>query len=454
VSAPTTYHREDLRRKADSHLWMHFTPLDSGSAGAPPIITRGEGCYIWDSEGHRVLDALSALFCVNLGHGRKDIVEAAIPQATVLGYFSNWSFAHPTAIELAARIADLAPPGLDRVFFTSGGGEAVDSAIKLARQHHKLTGNPHKYKVIARASAYHGSTLGALMATGIKGFKDPFEPVTPGGCHVPNFAEMSAAGLSPEQFAEPIARRIEEEGPETVAAVILEPVQSSGGCQDPPDGYFQRVREICDQHEVLLVSDDVICSWGRLGTWFGGQRYGYEPDIITTAKGLTSGYAPMGAVLASERVTEAFAKQESGPFLHGFTFGGHPLASAIALANLDAIEAEGILEHVTEAEPRLRASLEELSDLPLVVRTHGAGFFQGLEIGRPDGERFSAEESAAMVRHLAGEGWRHGVFFRAEDRAGYPSIIVAPPLIAGEEEFAELNSVLRTVIQGAESLLP
>ena len=257
------------------------------------------------------------------------------------GFFTNWSYAHPRAIELAAKIASLTPGDLNRVFFTSGGGESVETALKVARQFHKLTGNPNKTKVIAREVAYHGTTLGALSATGVTSLRAPFEPFTPGGCHVPNTnLYRLAPGYGVENLAEAIAARIEFEGPETVAAVILEPVQNAGGCFTPPEGYFQRVREICDEHDVLLISDEVICSWGRLGHWFGAERYGYQPDIITTAKGITSAYAPMGAMIASDRVIEPFLEGTSS-FIHGFTFGGHPIASAVALANIAAFEEEG-----------------------------------------------------------------------------------------------------------------
>src|ERR1700737_3334023 len=298
---------DTLQELARRHLWMHFTRMSAYAEHEVPIIVRGEGCYVYDEHGNRYLDGLSALFCVNIGHGRADIAQAGADQARELGFFTNWSYAHPPAIELAARIAALAPGDLNRVFFTSGGSEAVESALKLARQFHKLSGKPNKTKLIAREVAYHGTSLGALSATGITALREPFEPLTPGGCHVPNTnVYRLAPGVPESSLAEAIAQRIEFEGPDTVAAVILEPVQNAGGCFTPPEGYFQRVREICDEYDVLLISDEVICSWGRLGEWFGAQRYGYQPDVITTAKGLTSAYAPMGAVIASDRVAEPF----------------------------------------------------------------------------------------------------------------------------------------------------
>ena len=296
-----------LQELARRHLWMHFTRMSAYDDHEIPIIVRGEGCYVFDEHGNRYLDGLSALFCVNIGHGRADVAQAGADQAKELGFFTNWSYAHPRAIELAAKIASLAPGDLNRVFFTSGGSEAVESALKLARQYFKITGKPNKTKVIARDIAYHGTTLGALTATGITSLREPFEPLTPGGCHVPNTNTYRLRnGMSESDLAETIAERIEFEGPDTVAAVILEPVQNAGGCFTPPEGYFQRVREICDENTVLLISDEVICAWGRLGEWFGAQRYDYQPDIITTAKGLTSAYASMGAMIASDRVAEPF----------------------------------------------------------------------------------------------------------------------------------------------------
>ena len=298
IEESTAEATSELQQLAKRHLWMHFTRMGAYSDADVPIIVRGDGCYVWDEHGRRYLDGLSALFCVNIGHGRAEVAQAGADQAKELGFFPNWSYAHPRAIELAARVAELAPGDLNRVFFTSGGGEAVESALKLARQYHKLTGHPSKTKVIAREIAYHGTTMGALAATGITGLREPFEPLMPGGCHVPSTnVYRLPAGRSPGDLAETVAERIAFEGPETVAAVIMEPVQNAGGCFTPPDGYFQRIQEICEANDVLLISDEVICSWGRLGEYFGAERYGYQPDIITTAKGLTSAYAPLGAAI-------------------------------------------------------------------------------------------------------------------------------------------------------------
>jgi adenosylmethionine-8-amino-7-oxononanoate aminotransferase len=449
VPQPDTANLQELAKR---HLWLHFSRMGAYDRGADvPIIVKGDGCYVWDDQGNRYLDALSALFCVNIGHGRADIAQAGADQAKELGFFTTWSYAHPRAIELAAKIASLAPGDLNRVFFTSGGGESVETAMKVVRQYHKLTGNPLKTKVIARNVAYHGTTLGALSATGVTALRQPFEPFTPGGCHVPNTNMYRLApGYGAENLAEAIADRIEFEGPETVGAVILEPVQNAGGCFTPPDGYFQRVREICDHYDVLFISDEVICSWGRLGTWFGAQRYDYQPDIITTAKGLTSSYAPMGAMIASDRIMEPFL-QDSNSFAHGFTFGGHPMVAAVALANIQAFEDEGILEHVRENEGALRAMLESLRDIPIVGDVRGAGYFHAIELvkDRETKESFSGAESEELLRgYLSAELFRRGLICRSDDR-GDPVIQFSPPLIAGPQQFEEIEVVLRPVLEEA-----
>ncbi len=440
-----------LQELARKHLWMHFTRLSAYDHAEIPIIVRGEGCYVWDEHGNRYLDGLSSLFCVNIGHGRGDIAQAGADQAKELGYYNTWSYAHPPAIQLAARVASLAPGDLNRVFFTSGGSEAVESALKLARQYHKLTGKPNKYKLIAREIAYHGTSFGALSATGITGLREPFEPLTPGARHVVNTNRYRMPpGMTEAGMAEAIAEKIEFEGPDTVAAVILEPVQNAGGCFTPPDGYFDRVREICDENDVLLISDEVICAWGRLGEWFGCQRFGYLPDLVTTAKGLTSSYAPMGAVIATDRVAEPFL-HGTNSFTHGFTFGGHPVASAVGLANLDAFENEGILENVRGNEGYFADKLESLRDLPIVGDVRGLGYFHAIELvkNKETKESFDDDEAEVLLRgFLSAELYRRGLICRADDR-GDPVIQLSPPLIAGPEQFDEIESILRSVLTEA-----
>ena len=448
----------ELSALAQRHLWMHFTRMGAyDEEHQVPIITKGDGCYVWDASGKKYLDGLSALFCVNVGHGREELGDAMAAQVKELGFYTNWSYTHPRAIELAAKIAELAPGDLNRVFFTSGGGEAVESAIKLARQYHKLTGNPTKTKLIARHTAYHGTFLGALSATGIQPLRTPFEPLTPGGCHVPNtntYHLPDDPNRDPLWAANAIEERILFEGPETVALVILEPVQNAGGCFTPPEGYFQRVREICDKYDVLMVSDEVICSWGRLGEWFGAQRFGYQPDLITTAKGITSAYAPMGAVIASDKVFAPFAEGNAS-FTHGITFGGHPVSAACALANIEIFEREDLNGHVRAHEGEFEAMLESLRDIPIVGDVRGAGYFRAIELVKDQSTKasFSDEESEDLLRNfLSGKLYEEGLICRADDR-GDPVIQLSPPLIAGPEEFAFIEQVLRKVLtQAAERL--
>jgi adenosylmethionine-8-amino-7-oxononanoate aminotransferase len=442
---------QDLQAMAKRHLWMHFTRMGAYADADVPVIAKGEGCYVWDTQGNRYLDGLSALFCVNVGHGRAEIGDAMAAQAAELGFFTNWSYAHPRAIQLAARIASYTPHDLNRVFFTSGGSEAVESALKLVRNYHRVRGDGQRHKVIAREIAYHGTSLGALSATGIPGLRSQFEPLTPGGCHVPNTNEYHWPEDRDRLWAaDAIEERIEFEGPETVGAVILEPVQNAGGCFTPQEGYFQRVREICDRYGVLLISDEVICSWGRLGHWFGCERYDYRPDIITTAKGLTSAYAPMGAVIVSDAIAEPFL-QDKAMFAHGFTFGGHPIAAAAAHANLDIFEREDINGHVRAKEPEFRAMLEGLRDLPIVGDVRGAGFFQAIELvkDKETRESFNDEESERLLRgFLSGALFKEGLICRADDR-GDPVIQLSPPLIADTEQFEEIEAVLRKVLAEA-----
>src|SRR5947209_2008538 len=452
VPSPPHGGQSELQALARRHLWMHFTRLGAYSDESEiPVIVRGEGCYVWDEHGRRYLDGLSALFCVNAGHGRAELAEAAARQGRELGFYTNWSYAHPRAIELAARLAELAPYDLNRVFFTSGGSEAVESALKLARNYHRANGDGQRIKVIAREIAYHGTSLGALSATGITALRTPFEPLTPGGCHVPNTnAYRAPPGRDPLWAAEAIDERIRFEGPETVAAVILEPVQNAGGCITPPDGYFERVREICDRHGVLLISDEVICSWGRIGHYFGCDRYGYRPDIITTAKGLTSAYAPMGAMIVSDQVAAPFLTAKS-MFAHGFTFAGHPIAAAVALANIDLFEREDLCGRALANEGELRAALERLRDIPSAGDVRGAGYFQAIELVKDQRtkQRFTADESEWLLRgFLSGELYRRGLICRADDR-GDPVIQLAPPLVAGPEEFAEIEAILRGTLTEA-----
>ncbi len=449
AAAPATGAAERRQAAAQRHLWLHYTRMGGfGPQAEIPVIVRGEGCYVYDEHGRRYLDGLSSLFCVNAGHGRPELAAAAAAQIHELDFFTTWSYAHPRAIELAERIATLAPPGLERVFFTSGGSEAVESAWKLARAYHRLHGETGRTKIVARDLAYHGSSLGALAVTGLPELQEAFAPMVPGACHVPNTCAYHwPADRDPLWAAEAIEARILSEDPSTVAAVILEPVQNAGGCFVAQDGYFERVREICDRHRVLLISDEVICSWGRLGHMFGCDRYGYVPDIITTAKGLTSAVVPMGAMVVAEHVAAPFMR-EGASFDHGFTFGGHPVAAAVALANIDLLEREELCAHVLACEGAFREMLDSLRDIEIVGDVRGAGYFHAIELvkDRATKESFDDAESEDLLRgFLSGELYRRGLICRTDDR-GDPVLTLAPPLIAGPAQFEEMEAVLRPVL--------
>jgi adenosylmethionine-8-amino-7-oxononanoate aminotransferase len=455
---------DHLQRAAKDHLWMHFTRHSSYDDADVPVIVRGEGAYIYDAQGRRYLDGLAGLFVSQLGHGRTELAEVAAAQAKELAFHPLWSYAHPNAILLAEKIAGYAPGSLNRVFFTSGGGEAVETAWKLAKNYFKLVGKPMKHKVISRAIAYHGTTQGALSITGLPPLKQQFEPLVPSTFRVPNTNIYRATehgapdGLSPEQFgrwaADQIAVAIENEGPDTVAAVFLEPVQNAGGCFPPPPGYFQRVREICDEYDVLLVSDEVICAFGRLGHMFGAERYGYEPDMITCAKGLTSGYSPLGAMIASDKLMEPFLK-DGEMFAHGYTFGGHPVSTAVGLRNLEIFEEEKVLEHVRDNEGAFRATLERLKDLPIVGDVRGDGFFYGIELvkDKETKESFTDEECERLLfGFVSKQLFAEGLYCRADDR-GDPVIQLSPPLICDQSHFDEMEQVLRTVLDKAGTMI-
>jgi adenosylmethionine-8-amino-7-oxononanoate aminotransferase len=447
--------REQLEELARKHLWVYFAQLTSDARA--PVIVRGEGCHVFDSEGKRYIDGLAGLFLSNVGHGREELAKAAYEQMTELHYFPLWNYTHPRAIELAAKLAELAPGDLNRVFFTTGGGEAVETAWKLAKQYLRAIGQPQRYKIIARQLAYHGTTMGALAITGVEPMRAPYEPLTPGAFHARHTgayrAEAQGEALG-KLCADDIERVILEQGPETVAAVILEPVQNSGGCFPPPPGYFQRVREICDRHGVLLISDEVICAFGRLGHMMACDRFDYVPDIITCAKGLTSGYAPVGATIFSDRLVEPFVDSDL-MFLHGMTYGGHPVGCAVGLANIDILEREDLAGRVRQHEDAFLEELRTLEDLPIVGDIRGAGYFYGIELvkDKQTQGRFSQEECNRLLRDfLSHRLFELGLICRAEDK-GEPVIQLAPPLIAGPEEFAEIESVLRQALSEAWDFL-
>jgi len=443
-----------LDADADRHLWGHFSALGRSVDGMP-IIERGQGCYVWDNHGNRYLDGLAGLYTTQVGYGRTELAEAASEQMQTLGFFPIWTYAHPKAVQLAKRLSDLSPGNLNRVFFTSGGSESVESAFKLARQYFKMRDEPDRIKVISRNLAYHGTTMGALSITGLDYAKTPFLPLVPGALKVGNTQDFKATyDGDPDLLGIAAANEIEQciidNDPNTIAAVFLEPVQNAGGCFVPPDGYFERVREICDKYGVLLVSDEVICAFGRLGHMFGSQALGYQADIITTAKGLTSGHSPLGAVLVSDKVAEPFANTDK-MFLHGFTFAGHPVSCAVALANLDIMENENLNQNVLDNQDLFRSSLDTLADLPIVSDVRGKGYFYGIELMK-DAEKgiaFSEAEAEHLLRgFLSLRLAELGLLCRADSR-GEPVIQLSPPIIAGPEQIDEMTRIIHQTLTEA-----
>jgi adenosylmethionine-8-amino-7-oxononanoate aminotransferase len=482
----------DLQRAAKEHLWMHFTRMGEYDLADVPIIVRGDGCYLEDSNGKRYLDALAGLFSVNIGYSfGEEIGQAALEQMRELPFYTNWSYAHPRAIELAEEVASLAPGDLNRVFFCSGGSEAVESAWKLARQYYAASGErhlqalvtpgaragaqepevdhdaivasaaapPRRYKAVARHIAYHGTTLGALSINGIPAIRAPFEPLVPEVRHVSNTNRYHRPPDETEaQFTQFLLDELEQAilamGPDTVCLVHMEPVQNAGGCFTPPDGYWRGVREICDRYDILLSADEVITAFGRLGYWFASERYDIRPDIVTSAKGLSSSYASIGAVIATDKVMEPFMGATS-MFSHGITFGGHPVMCAIALKNIEIMKREGIIEHVRANEDALRSTLAQLLDIPIVGDLRGTGFFYAIELvkDRDTRETFSDDECEKLLRgFLSNALFDAGMICRADDR-GDPVIQISPPLVAGQAEFDEITSILGDVLTRGSALM-
>ena len=446
---------EALQRAARRHLWGHFTQLSGFQTEPMPIIIRGEGNYIFDQNGHRLLDGLSGLFTVQVGHGRRELAEAATQQAATLAYFPLWSFGHEPGIRLAARLAELAPGDLNRVFFTSSGSEAVESAWKLAVQYFAEIGQPMRRKIISRHYAYHGTTLGALSITGIPAIKNPWEPLLPGTVKVVNTNSYrcgmcAAAGSCTLACADDIETRIIIEGPDSVACVILEPVQNTGGALVPPPGYWKRVREICDRYGVLLISDEVICAFGRLGHWFGCQRFDYQPDMITFAKGVTSGYAPLGGVIVSDRIAAPFL-EEGRTFLHGLTFGGHPVSCAVALANIDILEREDLPGNVLRNEAIFDDVMARIAETPIVGEVRGCGYFRVAELVKDKKNKttFTDDECDWLLRgYLSPKLYKAGLFCRADDRAD-PVVVLSPPLTCGPDELRFIGDTVVEVFNNA-----
>jgi adenosylmethionine-8-amino-7-oxononanoate aminotransferase len=453
-STSTAMSVDELQKAARDHLWLHFTRMGSNEV---PIIVRGEGCYLEDSNGKRYLDALAGLFAVQVGYSYgEEMGQAALEQMRELPFYTNWSYAHPRAIELAHEIAQLTPGDLNRVFFVSGGSEAVESAWKLARQYYSARGE-RRWKAVGRRVAYHGTTMGALSINGIAAIRAPFEPLVPDTLHVRNTNRYHRPPDETEEeftafLLEDLDSAIEQAGPETVAMVLMEPVQNAGGAFTPPAGYWQGVREICDKYEVLLCADEVITGFGRLGSWFGSEHYDIKPDMITCAKGLSSAYASIGAVVASDRVVEPFL-DDSSMYTHGITFGGHPTQCAIALKNIEIMKRERVVENVRDNGDAFRTTLEQLLDLPIAGDLRGTGFFYALELvkDKETRETFSDEECETLLRgFLSPQLFEKGLICRADDR-GDPVIQISPPLIATQKEFDIIAGTIGEVLEEAWS---
>jgi adenosylmethionine-8-amino-7-oxononanoate aminotransferase len=456
----TTFTADELQRAAREHLWLHFTHMGGYLNTDVPVIVRGDGCYLEDVNGKRYLDALAGLFAVNIGYSHgEEIGQAALEQMRELPFYTNWSYAHPRAIELAAELAELAPGDLTRAFFVSGGSEAVESAWKLARQYHAARGE-RRWKAVSRNVAYHGTTMGALSINGIPALRTPFEPLVPEVVHVRNTNRYHRpADESETEFTafllDDLENALDAAGPDTVAMVIMEPVQNAGGSFTPPTGYFQGVRDICDRYGILLCADEVITGFGRIGYWFASEKYDIRPDIVTCAKGLSSAYAAIGAVLTTDRVMEPFLAGDN-MFAHGITFGGHPVMAAIALKNIEIMKREGIVDGVREKEGMYRSKLERLLELPIVGDLRGAGCFYALELvkNKETRETFSEGEAERLLRgFLSPELFEQGLICRADDR-GDPVIQLAPPLIADTEQFEEMHDVLHSVLSDAWDQVP
>ena len=453
MSAPVTaMSAAQLQQAARDHLWLHFTRMGGHE---PPIIVRGDGCYLEDIEGRRYLDALAGLFAVQVGYSYgEEMGQAALEQMRELPFYTNWSYAHPRAIELAHEIASLTPGDLNRVFFVSGGSEAVESAWKLARQFHQARGE-RRWKAVARRTAYHGTTMGALSINGVPALKTAFEPLVPDTIHVRNTNRYHRPpGETEEEFTafllDDLESAIEQAGPETVAMVIMEPVQNAGGSFTPPAGYWRGVRAICDRYQILLCADEVITGFGRLGSWFGSELYDIRPDLITSAKGLSSAYASIGAVIAADHIVEPFLAEQS-MYAHGITFGGHPVQCAIALKNIEIMKRERVVENVRDNGDAFRSTLSQLLELPIAGDLRGTGFFYALELVKDKETRqsFDHAECETLLRgFLSPRLFEKGLICRADDR-GDPVIQISPPLIATQREFDVIAGTLGEVLDEA-----
>ncbi len=445
----TSYDADQLQRRLREHLLLNFTDMSGFKSDDVPVFVRGEGCHVIDARGRRFIDGLSGLFCTNLGHSYgAEVGEAGARQLADLVYTPTWHLAHPAAIELAERIADRAPAGMDHVFFTSSGSEAVESAWKLARQYHLANGEGLRRKAIARRSSYHGTTLGALSFTAYTEARIPFEPLAVPTHHVSaTNAYRHPQGGDEAAFCAALLAEIEDviefEGPQTIGMLIAEPVQNSGGCFTPPPGYWPGLRALCDKYGILLVADEVITGFGRVGHWFAAERYDVVPDMITFAKGVTAAHAPLGGVVVHGKVAEPFQAGRT-TYMHGLTWGGNPLSTAIGLKVLEILEREDVFTRVREQEPAIRQRLETLLELPLAGDVRGAGHFWALELVKDKATRetFSEDEADWLLGDvLSGRLAERGLLCRLDDR-GDPVIQLSPPLIADLDLIDQIVDIL------------
>ena len=434
---PVTF--ETLSPDAHKGEWLNWSKMADFQNQSPPVIVTGEGPYAIDKDGNRFLDGVSGLFTTQIGYSHgKEIGEAAAKQLEELCFYPNWAATHPSALALTERILGLAPDRMSRVLLTSGGSESVESAMKLVRQHFLAKGQPLKRKIIARRGAYHGCTMGALSLTGIPLSRVPFEPLDPNVRHAANTHQRTCLychdkGGCTLTCADAIEQQILAEGPDTVAAVVVEPIQNGGGLP-PAEGYGARIREICDKYGVLLWCDEVITGFGRVGAWFATDRLGFNADICTFAKGITSGYAPCGGVVFTEAVGEPLINADA-MYAHGFTFGGHPLACAVSLANLDIMERLGVIDNVLANEDYYAAAMADVAaSSDLVVEARGKGFYHSLEL-----------TDNALTAPVAGAVRKHGVIVRPDVRVK-PMVVTALPLICGPEQIDELTGALKAAL--------
>jgi adenosylmethionine-8-amino-7-oxononanoate aminotransferase len=453
---------EELQRSAREHSLLHFTRNGTALSGERDLLVleRGEGPYVFDTSGRRYIDALSSLFCAQLGYSYgEEMARAAGAQLTKLSFNTNWGTAHPASIELAERIAGLLPGNLERCFFTSGGSEAVEAAWKIAREYFIARGEPQRKMALARHIAYHGVSLGALAFTGVDSMKEGFgRPAIDVTRLSWTNSYRSPEGEGEDAFCARLLAQartaVDAAGAENVAMIILEPVQNAGGCLVAPPGYWQGMRELADEIGALLVADEVICGFGRLGEWLGVQREGVVPDIVTVAKGLTSAYAPMGAAVVSDAVASPLM-EKGGPMLrHGVTFGGHPLSAAIAMSSIEIFERDRVLENVRALEAHLESRMRTLLELPIVGDVRGRGFFWAVEmVGDGSGRRFDAAQRERLLRgFLPGRLLEAGIIARADDR-GDSVLQIAPPLISEREVLDEIVEALGAVLGEAGELM-